>query len=180
MILSRIQHSKRALAAILAISAAVAGPPALADSSSPTTTTENCTREQEAHNKALIARFVSEGQNGRNLVVVRQYLSGDFTDHSGAQDPTRDGSIAFHQALFTAFPDFQVVIHQQVAECDRVVTHKTFSGTHVGDIFGFPPTNVRMEFDVIDILRIQDDQVVDHWVVNNMMEKLITQSAQAN
>ncbi len=180
MLFSRHQLSNRALAAIVSLSAAMVSPPALADSSSATADTENCTREQEAHNKALIARFVSEGQNGRNLKVVRQYLSENFTDHSGAQDPTRDGSIAFHQALFTAFPDFQVVVHQQVAECDRVVTHKTFSGTHVGDFFGFPPSNVRMEFDVIDILRIENDQVVDHWVVNNMLEGLMAQSVAAN
>lgn len=156
------------------------GQATLAEESPDQTAFPDCSREQETHNKALIERFVTEGQNGRNLNVVRQYLSENFVDHSGSQDTTRNGSIAFHEALFAAFPDFQVVIHHQVAECDVVVTHKTFSGTHEGNFFGFAPTNEKMEFNVIDILRIEEDQVVDHWVVNNMIEKLMTQSASAN
>ena len=167
MIQSGPQIRTRAAAATLALSVFAIADVALAD----------CTPEREAHNKTLIQDFVNGGQNGRDVEAVRQYLSERFVDHSGAQDPTRDGSIVFHEALFSAFPDFQVVIHQQVAECDIVVTHKTFSGTHAGNFFGFHPTNQKVEFDVIDILRIEDDQVVDHWVVNNMVGRLLTQKA---
>ena len=140
-----------------------------------------CNPEQEHHNKALVRKFIIEGQSGRNLKIVSEYLSPDFIDHSGASnpnhDPTKQGSLAFHEALFAAFPDFGVVIHQQIAECDRVVTFKTFHGTHKGKFFGFPATNEKMEIDVIDILRVEENQVVDHWVLNNMSERLIAASA---
>lgn len=88
----------------------------------------SCDRAEERQNKALIQDFINEGQSGRDLEAVNKYLSPDFTDHSGPLDPNFDtyksASLAFHQALFAAFPDFRVEIHLQVAECDKVVTYK--------------------------------------------------------
>ena len=128
----------------------------------------------------LIQAFINEGQSGRDLEAVSKYLSPDFIDHNGPPNPNfesyKSASLAFHRALFSAFPDFRVEIHLQVAECDKVVTYKTFHGTHENEFFGFPATNEEMEISVIDILSIEDGQVVDHWVVNNLVEQLITKS----
>jgi predicted ester cyclase len=52
-----------------------------------------------------------------------------------------------------------------VAEDDRVVTRKTFHGTHQGDLFGIPPTDRAVAFDVIDILCVRDGKITDHWNV---------------
>ena len=93
-----------------------------------------CDPEQEFRNKKLIQSFIVQGQSGRDLDVVAKYLSPKFVDHSAPLDPRFDdaksASLAFHQALFAAFPDFQVEVHLQLAECDKVVTYKTFHGTH--------------------------------------------------
>jgi predicted ester cyclase len=67
--------------------------------------------------------------------------------------------------FFNAFPDLHVVIHDQVAEGDRVVTRKTFHGTHQGDLIGIPATGRSVAFDVIDILRVQNGKITDHWNV---------------
>lgn len=142
-------------------------------------TSTSCDPKLERENKALIQAFINEGQTGRDLDAISRYLSSDFTDHSAAPNPNyesaKQGSLAFHEALFAAFPDFHVVIHQQIAECDMVVTYKTFHGTHKGEFFGFPATKKSIEIDVIDILRIENGEVVDHWVVNNMIEQLISE-----
>ena len=46
-----------------------------------------------------------------------------------------------------------------------MVTRKTFHGTHQGDLMGIPPSGRPIAFDVIDILRLKDGKITDHWNV---------------
>ena len=118
-------------------------------------------------NKAIVCRMVEELQSGHNLDVVDELFAVDFVDHSvpPGLPPSREGVKMQFAMFFVAFPDLRVVIHDQVAEGDRVVTRKTFHGTHQGDLFGIPPTDRSVAFDVIDILCVQDGKIVDHWNV---------------
>jgi len=67
--------------------------------------------------------------------------------------------------LHGAFPDLRVEIHDQVAEGDKVVTRKTFHGTHRGDFMGIPPSGAGVAFDVIDIVRVRNGKMTEHWNV---------------
>jgi hypothetical protein len=60
-------------------------------------------------------------------------------------------------------PDFRATILDQVAEGDRVVTRKVFHGTHLGPFQGIPPTGRQVEIHLIDIVRVADGQIVEHW-----------------
>src|SRR6266508_44890 len=71
--------------------------------------------------------------------------------------------------LRAALPDLHAVIHDQIAEGDKVVTRKTFYGTHRGEFAGVPPTGKEVAIDAIDIVRIANGQVVDHWAVTDVM-----------
>ena len=119
------------------------------------------------HNKAIVRQVVEELQNRHNLDVVDALFAADFVDHSvpPGLPPGREGVKMQFAMFFSAFPDLYVVIHDQVAEGDRVVTRKTFHGTHQGDLFGLPPTGSSVAFDVIDILCVRDGKVTDHWNV---------------
>jgi steroid delta-isomerase-like uncharacterized protein len=118
-------------------------------------------------NKAIVRRIVDEAQSGHNLDVVDELLAADFVDHSmpPGLPPNREGVKMQFAMFFNAFPDLHVVIHEQVAEGDRVVTRKTFHGTHQGDLNGIPPTGRSVAFDVIDILCVQNGKITDHWNV---------------
>jgi steroid delta-isomerase-like uncharacterized protein len=122
-------------------------------------------------NKALVRRLVEEVQSGHNLGLVNELLAADFVDHSvpPGLPPDREGVKMQFAMFFQAFPDLHVVIHEQVAEGDRVVTRKTFHGTHQGDLIGIPPTGRPVAFDVIDILRVRDGRITDHW---NLVDQL--------
>jgi predicted ester cyclase len=71
----------------------------------------------------------------------------------------------FFGALHGAFSALHVTVEDQVAEADKVVTRKTFHGTHTGNFFGVPATGRSVSFGVIDILRFQDGRIADHWAV---------------
>ncbi|MEO8380409.1 MAG: ester cyclase [Acidobacteriota bacterium] len=118
-------------------------------------------------NKALIRRLVNEGQSKGNVDVVDELLSPDFVDHTPfpGVPPTREGVKMLFLYLRGAFPDLTVRIDEQVAENDKVVTRKTFRGTHLGDFMGIPSTGRTVAFEVIDIMDVHHGRVVEHRVV---------------
>src|SRR5256885_12132362 len=82
-------------------------------------------------NKATVRRLVEEIQNGHDLARMDAFFAPDFINHLEAPDRSSEhtaverATIAF-RAMFTAFPDLHVTIQDQVAEGDKVVTHKLF------------------------------------------------------
>lgn len=121
-----------------------------------------------AENKAVVRRFVEEYQSGHHdRTVAEELLANDFVDHSpfGPFSADRDGVIALFSMFFDAFPDMHAVIHEQYADGDKVITRKTFHGTHKGEFMGIPGTGNPIEFDVIDILTVRDGAMREHWNV---------------
>ena len=117
-------------------------------------------------NKATVRRFIDEYQTGGDKVVLRATVSPRLVNRTPMQeDPP--GGVAEVEGIFdmfhAAFADFAVEVHQQLAEGDRVMTYKTFTGTHTGEFQGIPPTGRPVRFAVMDIVRLEDGQIVEHW-----------------
>jgi steroid delta-isomerase-like uncharacterized protein len=121
--------------------------------------------------KALVQRFVDEAQTKGNLDAVDEFLAKSFIDHSALPgfSPDRDGVKQLFAVFRTAFPDFRAVIHDQIAEGDKVVTRKTFHGTHQGEFFGIPATGKQVTIEVIDIVQFGNGKIIDHWNVVNQL-----------
>jgi steroid delta-isomerase-like uncharacterized protein len=115
----------------------------------------------------VVRRFVDEYQSKHNREVAEELLADDFVDRSpfGPFPPDRNGVIALFTMLFDAFPDLRAEIHDQVEEGDKVVTRKKFHGTHEGELMGIPPTGRAVAWDVIDIVRVREAKIVEHWNV---------------
>jgi steroid delta-isomerase-like uncharacterized protein len=122
-------------------------------------------------NKDLVRRFVMECQSGGDLSLIDELVAPDFVNHAEVPGlPTgREGVRALFGAFHHVFEGFHVVIHDQVAEADRVATRKTFHGRHVDEFLGVPPSGNEVEFGVIDILRIEDGKLAEHWNVVDLL-----------
>ena len=122
-------------------------------------------------NLTLVRRFVEEVQTRHNLAAVDDYMSPDFVDHSAPPGlpADREGVKMQFTMFFTALPDLQAIIHDQVADEHKVVTRKTLRGTHQGDLMGIPPTGKTVDIEVIDILAVKDGKITDHW---NLVDQL--------
>jgi steroid delta-isomerase-like uncharacterized protein len=64
-----------------------------------------------------------------------------------------------------AFPDHDAQVLHMVGEGPLVATHKTFTGTHLGEFLGVPPTGRRATIRVMDVVRYEDGLIAEHWSV---------------
>jgi steroid delta-isomerase-like uncharacterized protein len=123
--------------------------------------------------KAIVRRFVDEVQTAHKLEVMDELLSNDFVDHmAGSRPPYLEGAKRSFTMLFTAFPDLRATIQEQAVDEDRVWTRKVFQGTHLGSFMGLPPSGKPFSFEAIEILRIADGKIVEHWAVSDMLSLL--------
>ena len=124
-------------------------------------------------NKDVARRWVEDVQTEHRLDVIDEIFAPDIVNHDAAGAlPSPQGADeirAFFEAMFAAFPDFTAVVEDQIAEGDKVVTRKTVSGTHEGELMGIPPTGKRFEIPVIDIFRVVGGKCTDHWSVVDQM-----------
>lgn len=124
-----------------------------------------------ADNKQVVARFVELCQNQHDLRFAEEIFHPDFVNHyapegrpiPGDHDRPAAGFQTFYGLLLQGFPDATMEIDEQLAERDLVATRKTFRGTHRGELWGLPPTGNAVEWEFIDIFRVQDGKLVEHW-----------------
>lgn len=121
-------------------------------------------------NKAVVRRVIDEMQRDGNFANFEQLFAADYIDHTAfpgfAND--REGTRTIYLTLRKAFPDFRAIIHRQIAEGDLVTSHKTYHGTHRGEFNGVAPTGRAITFEVIDIMRVRNGQITDHWGVTDV------------
>ena len=127
---------------------------------------EEPTAQPEAErNKAVVRRFIEEVQNNKNMDLFDELNAEDFVNLSAppGMPSDRAGGKMYLGGFLAAFPDSQVTVDDMIAEGDRVATKKTFTGTHTGDFMGIPPTGNPVTLQFVDILRLRDGQIIEHW-----------------
>lgn len=66
-------------------------------------------------------------------------------------------------ALGTAFPDLRVIEADSIREGDRAAFRWVMGGTHQGELLGVAPTGKRVEAMGMDIVRLSDGEITEHW-----------------
>ncbi len=115
-------------------------------------------------NKAIL-RQAYDAINRNDLDALDELVASDVTDHDPApgQGPGLEGVKGYFSSLHAAFPDLRIDVEDMIAEGDKVVARVRGSGTHQGEFMGIAPTGNRVEFSGIDILRIAEGKIVEHW-----------------
>jgi steroid delta-isomerase-like uncharacterized protein len=121
--------------------------------------------------KAVVRRNTEEVQSRGNFEVFEELFAEDFVDHTPQPNMTPDkaGVRKLYGYIREAFPDFHAEIHWQLADGDRVTTYKTYYGTHEGPLLGVAPTHRRIHFESVDVMRVRNGKITDHWGVGNLL-----------
>ncbi|HEY7257837.1 MAG TPA: ester cyclase [Gaiellales bacterium] len=122
---------------------------------------------QAEESKKVVRRFIDEYQTGASDAAFAELLDPDVVDHSRPPGIARgaEGVRQQFDGFRAGLPDFRATILHQVAEGDLVITHKVFNGTHTGELLGIPPTGREVEILVMDVVRVADGRIVEHWGV---------------
>jgi steroid delta-isomerase-like uncharacterized protein len=117
-------------------------------------------------NKAVIRRFVEQVQNKKDFTVYDELTDPEFVNLSAPPGVPADseGGRMWLSTFADAYPDAEFRIDDMIAEGDRVVTRKTFSGTHTGDFGGIPATGKRVTLQYVDIMCVREGKIVEHWL----------------
>ena len=124
--------------------------------------------------KVVVRRNTEEVQGGGNFDVFDELFADDFLDHTPqpGRTPDKAGARELYRALRAAFPDFHADIHWQIADGDHVTTSKTYHGTHRGEFLGVPPTGRKIQFETVDVMRVRNGKIAEHWGVANLFSLL--------
>jgi predicted SnoaL-like aldol condensation-catalyzing enzyme len=127
---------------------------------------QTAARDERERNKAVIRRFVEEVQNKKDEAAYYELNDPAFVNFSAPPGipSDREGGKVYLFGFLEAFPDCQFTIDDMVAEGDQVVTKKTFRGTHTGEFAGIPATGKKVELQFVDIMRVRDGRIVEHWL----------------
>jgi len=116
-------------------------------------------------NIATFRRAIEEGWNKGNLEAIDEIFAPDFVEHQPGIGPGRDGVKGSIQVLRTAFPDLHLAFEEVTATGDLVWTRLNATATHEGPFMGVPGTGRRIDITVIDVVRVVDGRLVEHWGV---------------
>ena len=103
------------------------------------------------------------------------HIAPDFVRHDpgldfAVQGPTGIRKLA--EVLHGGFSNIDYPIVQVVEEGDRVLVHLRQVATHSGDYQGTPATGTRTDIEVMDLFRIEGDQLVEHWALMDNLNLL--------
>jgi steroid delta-isomerase-like uncharacterized protein len=120
----------------------------------------------EGKNKQVIRKLYEEIFCGHDLGAVDRFFQDDYIQHNPHAAQGKPGFIEFHKAFFKAIPDVRTTINMMAAEGDLVFVYSTYTGTHTGDgLLGLPATGNTVKYEVIDIFRLRDGKLCEHWDV---------------
>ena len=79
-----------------------------------------------------------------------------------------EGFYDFYDPVLESFPDTHYVVHDLLAEEDKVMVYWTLKGTQKGAFMGIPPTNREVAMDGIAIYRVEGHKLKERWVVYDL------------
>ena len=124
---------------------------------------------------AVTMRRLYDLINAGDIDGFGELLAEDFVEHEETPglDPTKEGVKQFFHMYKAAFPDLRLEAQDVLVSGDKVVTRTRATGTHQGEILRMPATGKRVDVQLIDIIRFDDDGLArEHWGVFDALAML--------
>jgi predicted ester cyclase len=114
-----------------------------------------------AHGPAAVLRAMNAALQGNDLEAAVALIAADSIDQG--KPATREDWRRKWEQMRAGCPDLEVTTEHRMEDGDWVAHRYTIRGTHTGDLFGQPPTGQRFEVRGMDMVRVRDGQLIEHW-----------------
>ncbi len=134
-----------------------------------TTTTEpSVTDRDRSEAFTVMQRIFDEGFATGDGTVVDELCSSDLVEHQFGLSGTGAEAIQHVKDairdVHSAVPNISFIIEDSVERADTIWVRVRAQGTATGPFFG-PPSGRSIDFTVLDVARVVDGRIVEHWGV---------------
>jgi predicted ester cyclase len=117
--------------------------------------------------KLVVRRFIETVVNTGDLNRVAEFVGPTIVEETKRHV----------EAVRSTYPDLSVTVGDQIAEGEMVATRVTARGTHTGTYLGLTPTNKVVVIEGVNLDRVRDGTIVEHWGAANTLEALASAGA---
>ena len=120
-------------------------------------------------NKAIVRHLLEQMDEGNPAMY--DLLAKDYVVHwpGGIDVHGPQGVKESVTEYYAAFPDLKHIIHDIIAEGDKVAVRYTDRGTHKGEFMGISPTGKQISWSIISVFRLADGKLVEGWIGVDML-----------
>ena len=120
--------------------------------------------------KSLVGKYYSEVWNAWSEAALEELISPSI-EFRGSIGTVVNGIAEFRQyvnRIRDAFPDFHNHIEELIAEGDKVAARLTYTGTHRGELFGYPATRRKITYQGLAIFEFKQGKIVRGYVLGDI------------
>ena len=125
--------------------------------------------------KTILTRFIREVWDEGNAEAADKYIAHKYTIHHDPGDPwdkkvlDLPGYKERVRILRGPFPDQRFAIQGLFADGNAVVVTWFWTGTHRGDIAGFPATNKQLRMSGATVYFFDGEKLTGHWQITDRL-----------
>lgn len=113
----------------------------------------------------VLRQVVEQGFGTADLYVIDQLLDDNYIEHQFGMKGGKEGLKKAILSLATAFTNHNYELVNHCVNGDMVWVHYKSTGEHTGPFRGQLPTGRKFAIDVIDVARIKNGKITEHWGV---------------
>ncbi|MCY9696988.1 ester cyclase [Paenibacillus alginolyticus] len=118
----------------------------------------------------IVQQFFNQVRSGKQPDAAIQHMAEQVLAHQmTAENETTvhrtPANYADHvREMIAAYGDFHLEVQELIAQDDRVYVRWKQTGTHIGEVDGFPPTGQTVIEIASAVYRIENERIVEYWI----------------
>jgi len=132
-------------------------------------TTETSTTET---NEQICRALIERGFNNGDLDALEGIVAHDSVEHQEGSTSGIDGLRTLITDLRASYSDLHLEIQDAATSGDMVWFRIRSTGTNDGPMWGRPATGRPIDITVMDVMRVANGRIVEHWGVADRLAVL--------